>query len=171
MGKEYKENAEPDLFSETSEQSRARTRAIRILGNRQLSSREMEKRLLARGESEETAMDTVKWLEDIGAVNDSEYAAAIVSHYTSKGYGVARIRDELFKRGIPRDMWDETLQKLDDVESEEAMLRFLDKKLRGSSDKEELRRATDALRRRGFDYEDARSAVARYLESIENTED
>jgi len=156
---------------ETPEQSRSKVRAIRILGSRQLSSREMEKRLVGKGESEDTARDTVKWLEDIGAVDDAEYAKAIVSHYSSKGYGLARIKDELFKRGIPRDMWDDALTCIEDSDSDEAICRFLEKKLRGSRDKDDLRRVMEALCRRGFSYEDARAAVSRYLESIDNTED
>jgi len=131
----------------------------------------MEKRLIKKGESEETAQDTVQWLEDIGAVNDSEFAAAIVRHYSSKGYGLARIKDELYKRGIKRDLWEDALAGLEADAFDEAAHQFLEKKLRGSSDKDDLRRAMDALCRRGFGYEEARSAVNRYMEDLGNTEE
>jgi len=167
-GKDYQEREESP---ETSEQSRSKIRAVKILGNRQLSSREMEKRLVRKGESEEAARETVQWLENIGAVNDVEYAAAIVRHYSTKGYGVARIKTELHKRGIQRAMWDDALTSLEGVETDEVTFQFLNKRLRGSDDKNDLRRAIDALCRRGFSYEDARSAVNRYLESIANTEE
>jgi len=162
-----------DVFGspETSEQSRSKVRAIRILGNRHMSSKEMEKRLISKGDAEDTARETVQWLENIGAVDDKEFAAAIVSHYSEKGYGLARIKDEMYRRGIPRDMWDDALTSLEDKDTDEAVQRFLEKKLKGSCDKDDLRRATDALCRRGFSYEEARTAVNRYLESVENTED
>jgi len=179
----------PDILSDTTDvmqgltagQNRARVRAIRILGSRQMSSQAMEKRLLEKGESDEEARDTVRWLEDIGAVNDSDYARAIVSHYSTKGYGPARIRNELFRRGIPRELWEEAATGLDDADNDEAVYRFLEKKLRGLGSggdlsdtltwKNELRRATDALCRRGFSYEDARCAINNYLESIGNTDE
>jgi len=169
---------ESENILDTPERNRTKIRAIRILGNRQMSSQAMEKRLLEKGEQEEAARDTVRWLEDIGAICDAEYAVSIVNYYSSKGYGLARIRNELFKRGIPRDLWDEALAILNDAETDESVYRFLEKKLRGlSADsdpvtrKNELRQATQALIRRGFSYEEARTAVGSYLESIENTED
>jgi len=166
--KESKENAA--LF-DTPEQSRAKTRAMRILGSRQLSSGDIERRLTDKGESAEIARETVAWLEDIGALDDKEYAAAIARHYQSKGYGLAHIKNELYKRGIRREEWDEAISALDEADADEAAFRFLDKKLVGSHDKNDVRRATDALCRRGFRYEDAHSIVSRYLESIENTEE
>jgi len=149
--------------------SSSKTRAIRILGNRSLSAREMEKRLVRKGESEDIAQETVKWLEDIGAINDDDYASTIVRHYCAKGYGIARIRDELYRRGIPREMWDEALNGLEGMD--DAAYAFLEKKLRGSRDKDNLRRATDALCRRGYSYEEARTAIKKYTESLEETEE
>ena len=157
--------------------SSAKTRALRILGNRNLSAREIEKRLVRKGESSEAAEQAVEWLENIGAINDAEYAESIVRHYSSKGYGVARIRDELFRRGIDRELWEEALSIIGDME--DTAYEFLVKKLRGSRDKDELRRAADTLHRRGFSYDEARAAVRRYMgeagaedtEGAEETED
>ena len=142
-------------------------RALRLLGNRSFSEQEMLKRLTDKGESQENAEETVGWLVELGYINDSEYATLIVRHYFAKGYGEARIRDELYKRGIARDYWDEKLAELDGDEMHDVALEFLKKKLRGSDDKDDLRRASDALVRRGFSYNDARAAVNRYLECEE----
>jgi len=151
------------------ELSHAKARAVRILGSRMFSTQEVEKRLVNKGESEEAASMAARWLENIGAINDKEFAESIVRHYSSKGYGQARIRDEMYRRGIPRDMWDDALGELEG--QDDAALLFLRKKLKGSSDKDDLRRAADALSRRGFSYEEARAAVRAYTESIEETED
>ena len=139
--------------------------ALKILGSRNLSEREMQKRLVGKGVTEESAQETVVWLVDIGAINDKEYASMIVSHYCAKGYGGARIRDELYRRGISRDLWEDAL---DGVEgAEDSAFAFLEKKLRGSSEKADLRRATDALCRRGYSYEEARVAVGKYVERVQ----
>jgi len=140
-------------------------RALRILGNRNYSEQEMRKRLIGKGESAENAEEAVAWLVELGYINDSDYASLIVNHYSGKGYGVSRIRDELYKRGIPRDLWDDKLASLDEEDMTDSALEFLRKKLRGSEDKDDLRRASASLVRRGFSYDEARAAVNRYLES------
>ena len=149
----------------------AKSRALKILGNRQMSAQDMQKRLIQKGESEENTVMTIEWLERIGAINDVHFSHAICGHYSAKGYGVARIKDELFKRGIPRELWDEALAAIEKAEMDGAAAGFLRKKLRGSREKDDIRRAVDALCRRGFSYEDARLAVAKYLETAENTEE
>ena len=143
--------------------------ALRILGSRSMSFREIEKRLIGKGESEETARQTAQWLEDIGAIDDKEFAESIVRHYSSKGYGLARIKDELYKRGIDREMWEEALESLEGME--DAAYDFIVKKLKGDYGKDELRRVSDALLRRGFSYEETRAAVKKYIETIEETKD
>jgi len=143
-------------------------RALRILSSRSISEQGMYKRLTEKGEPEENAAETVRWLVEIGYINDSDYATSIVRHYSRKGYGEGRVRDELYKRGIPRDMWDDALTELDTEDMGDAALEFLKKKLRGSDDKDDLRRATDALVRRGFSYNDAKSAINKYLEEVQS---
>ena len=130
----------------------------------------MLKRLTGKGESHEDSEETVKWLVELGYINDSDYATLIVNHYSAKGYGLARIRDELYKRGIPRDLWDEKLAELDDDEMSDTALVFLRKKLRGSQERDDLRRASDALVRRGYSYDEAKAAVNKYKEELENPE-
>jgi len=147
------------------EQDSAKTRALRILGNRDISTYEMETRLIEKGESEQTARETVQWLVEIGYIDDSKYAVQIVRHYATKGYGLFRIKDELHRRGVPRDLWDDALCEIPDIS--DAAADFLMKKLRGSRDKTDLRRAADALCRRGFGYEEASVAVSRYLEALD----
>ena len=139
-------------------------RALKILGNRSFSEQEMYKRLTGKGETDEDAAEAVRWLVELGYINDPEYATMIVRYYSDKGYGVTRIRDELYKRGIPRDLWDGKLDEINEDDMDDAALSFLKKKLKGSDDKDDLRRASDALVRRGFSYDDARAAVNRYLE-------
>ena len=138
-------------------------RALRILGNRNFSEREMQRRLISKGETQENADETVRWLVELGYINDTDYAGLIVRHYSDRGYGISRIRDELYKRGIPRDLWDEKLAVLDESEISEASLEFLRKKLGESRDKDDLRRAADSLVRRGFSYDGARAVINRYL--------
>jgi len=145
-------------------------RALRILAKRSISEKEMLKKLTEKGESPENAEETVRFLVEMGYINDFDYATLIVRHYSDKGYGIARIKDELYKRGIPRDYWDEKLAELDSSEMKDTALDFLQKKLRGSTDKDDIRRAQDALVRRGYSYDDAKTAVNGYLECTQENE-
>ena len=141
--------------------SGARATALRILGDRNMSVREITDRLVAKGTDEDTAEETARWLEDIGAVNDAEYASLIVRHYAAKGYGLSRVRNELYRRGIPRELWDDALTELSGTE--EAAYSMLRSRLGGEkADRAKMKKATDALFRRGFTWDEIQSAVARY---------
>jgi len=150
-------------FTKMENLESTKKRALRILGNRNFSENEMQRRLVGKGETQENAEETVRWLVELGYINDSDYAGLIVRHYSAKGYGISRIKDELYKRGIPRDLWDEKLDELDESGTIDAALEFLRKKLGESKDKDDLRRAADSLVRRGFTYDEARAAINRYV--------
>jgi len=151
---------------ESTNLEKTKKRALKILGNRNFSEQEMYKRLTAKGEEPDNSAKTVSWLVSLGYINDSNYAALIVNHYATRGYGEARIKDELYKRGIPRDLWDDCLANIEisDFNISDPAVEYLQKKLRGSDDKDDLRRAKESLVRRGFSYNDAASAIKRYLE-------
>ena len=40
-------------------------------------------------------------LEELGFLNDASYAEQVVRHYSAKGYGLRKLRDELYRRGCP----------------------------------------------------------------------
>lgn len=139
----------------------ARARAMRILGARQMSRRELIDRLVEKGESEEDAEDAADYLDSLGILDDGEYAGSIVRHYSSRGYGMGRIKSELRRRGVPREYWDAALLEL--PEDTEAIDALIARKLRGAEpDERELKRLTDMLLRRGFGWEEIRSALKRY---------
>lgn len=144
---------------------KAKARALKILGSRNFSRVGMKKRLAQKGESDQDAESVVDWLCDIGYIDDDNYAAQVVSHYKTKGYGANRIKDELYRRGVPRDLWDEKLEDLDESEIVLSAQAYLERKLKGSTDRKEIDRASKALVRRGFSYEQANMAVKEYLKN------
>ena len=150
--------AELDALRAASERSRCRQRALRIIGTRAMSVRELTDRLKEKGESPENAEDAAAWLE--------QYAAMCVRHYAAKGYGAGRIRSELYRRGIPRELWDDALQEL--PEQDDQIDTLLRRRLRSDTpDRDELRRASDYLYRRGFGRDEIRAAIARYQDNFE----
>jgi regulatory protein len=163
-GRELDE-AEYEALKASAQAHSAKARALRILGQRTMSCKEMKDRLIQKGESEETAQDTTDWLVRIGAVNDEEYAALIVRHYISKGYGKMRINDELYRRGIKKELWEDALRACQ--ETDDGAYDYLASKLKDTKpDKAALKRVTDALYRRGFSWDEIKSATARYNDEL-----
>ena len=99
-------------------------------------------------------------MEELGYLNEEEYAERIVRHYAAKGFGERKLRDELYRRGIPRELWEEALSQIEDYT--EAIDAFLEKKLKGSHDPKDVKRASDALARRGFRWPEISEALRRY---------
>ncbi len=145
--------------------SNTRAAAADLIGKRAMSRRDLERKLQEKGASEADARYAAQWLEAIGALNDAEYAAALVRHYGGMGYGPARVREKLYEKGVPRELWEEALEELPaDGGQVEAFLRS---KLRGRvPDEKEKRRLTNALLRRGFPWGEVKSAWRRMGEEI-----
>ena len=69
-------------------------------------------------------------------------------------------------RGIPRELWDDAMQEL--PEQDEQIDALLRRRLRSDTpDRDELRRASDYLYRRGFGRDEIRAAIARYQDNFE----
>ena len=140
--------------------SEAKLKAADLVGKRAMSRYELEKKLREKGASEAEARYAAEWLEAIGAINDAEYAAALVRHYGGKGYGPARVREKLYEKGIPKELWEDALAEL--PEEGEQIDAFLRLKLRGRTpDEREKRRLTAALQRRGFRWDEVKAAWGR----------
>lgn len=146
--------------------SSAKARGARMLGERPLSRKELVRRLTEKGETPENAEAAADWLADIGALDEAGYARSVVRHYSGRGYGVQRIRQELYRRGIPREFWEDAMEERSDPE--ERITAFLNQKMRGhENDPKQLKRAADALLRRGFRWEEIRTGLNRYGANIE----
>ena len=140
---------------------RAKNWALEYL-KRPHSEKELRDKLRQKGVSE-ADIDTVTALcLDYGFVNDEEYAGMIARHYAAAGYGPGRVRTELSRRGVPKELWDEALAQLG--EREETIDRLLAARLRGKdpADRKERDKAAAALFRKGYGWDDIRSALRRY---------
>lgn len=140
--------------------SAARAEAAGIAGSRAISRRELERKLEKKGVAAQEAQAAVDWLEDLGAIDDGDYARLVARHYAARNYGPGRVREELRRRGVPRELWEQALEELPDAA--EAVAAYLGKKCPGGApDERERRRLADGLLRRGFSWEDIRPALER----------
>lgn len=147
--------------------SAAKRRAENILSARPLSRRELEKRLLEKGETPQHAAGACDYMERLGYLDDRAYAGNLARYYSQKGYGPRKIRDELYRRGVPREFWDEALEGVD--EPDDALDQLVAEKLRRVEhpDRKDLKRVSDALLRRGYSWSDVSDALRRYADRFD----
>ena len=151
------DNAALAKLKEAAGVSNVKATAADLIGKRAMSRASLEKKLKEKGASEAEARYAAEWLEAIGAINDADYAALLARHYGEMGYGPQRVREKLYEKGVPRELWEEALDQLPD--NGEQIDRFLQSKLRGRTPEEkEKKRLTDALLRRGYPWGDVKAA-------------
>ena len=145
--------------------SNVKATAADLVGKRAMSRRDLERKLQDRGASEAEARYAAEWLEAIGAINDADYAAVLARHCADLGYGPQRVREKLYEKGVPRELWEDALDSLPDSAGQ--IDAFLERKLRGRiPDQREKKRLCDALARRGFSWPDIRAGWSRLGEEI-----
>ena len=138
----------------------ARERALEYLSRRPMSCAELKKKLIEKGEDEDVAEYCVGWLSEHGLIDDESYAAAVARHYAAKGYGPGRVRTELSRRGIARELWDGALDAM--PENVDKLDRFISSRLHDTDDRDEVRRVSQALFRRGYSWDEIRRALERH---------
>ena len=145
----------------------AKQKALSLLDRRDYSRAELLGKLAEKGFDEAAAEAAVERLASLGFVDDARYAPIVVRHYAAKGYGAQRVRGELQRRGIPRELWDAAMAEM--PEQDETLDRLLRARLRGADpgDRAALKKATDALLRKGYGWDEIHSAVERYREETE----
>ena len=152
-------------LQERAARSETRLRAVNMISARPLSKKELQKRLRGKGAADADAEAAAEWLEEIGALDDLAYAKTIVRHYSANGYGEAKLRDELRRRGVPREHWDEALA--DAPDPAETIARVIASKTKdGALGDRERKKLSDLLLRRGFAWRDVRAALSALGEEI-----
>ena len=135
----------------------AKMRAVRIVSASSVSRRDLEERLVRKGEDPRQAKEAVQWMEELHLVDDRNTAEQIVHSCISKGYGIARAKQALYEKRIPKEFWEEALaeypDQLDRIET------FLRSRLDAESDEKQKKKAIDALIRRGHSYGVIRQAL------------
>lgn len=155
-GKELTEEEMRRLRAAAGEMS-AKMRAVRIISASGVSKKDLEQRLIHKGENPEQAKNAVQWLSDMDLLDDEKTAQQVVSQCIRKGYGPARAKQALYEKRIPREYWASVLEDYPD--QTEAIVDFLKNRLGAQWDDKDVRKATDALIRRGHSYGQIRKGL------------
>lgn len=165
-GKELGEEETEQMLA-SLRRSQLKEKTIALLARKPMSRRELERKLEEWDADEEETAGICARMEELGFLNDREYAARVVRHYSAKGYGARKLRDELYHRGVPRELWDEALDQAAD--SADTMDALIEKKLAGREpDRKELKKISDALARRGYSWSDINDGLRRFGARLED---
>ena len=155
-GKELDEQELERLNVEAGKMS-AKMRAVRIVSASSVSKRDLQQRLVRKGEDPEQAKAAVAWMEDLHLVDDRATAEQVVRSCIYKGYGLQRAKQALYEKQIPKAYWDEVLEDYPDQLGK--IQDFLRARLDADSDEKQKKRAIDALIRRGHSYGTIKKAM------------
>ena len=138
-------------------QMSAKMRAVRIVAASSVSKGDLERRLVQKGEDPAQAKAAVAWMSEMSLLDDRSTAQQIVARCISKGYGRARAKQALYEKRIPKEYWEDVLK--DYPEQLEKIMDFLDSRLPEDATPKDVKRAVDALIRRGHSYGTIRRAM------------
>ena len=148
---------ELDVLRTSAGQMSAKMRAVRIVTASAVSKKDLQQRLIRKGEDPKQAAEAVQWMADLDLVDDGKTARQIVNRCAAKGYGLERAKQALYEKRIPKEFWEEALEDYPD--QNEHIIKFLQSRLGSSWEDRDLKRAVDALLRRGHSYRDIQSAL------------
>jgi regulatory protein len=151
------EESELAALQEAAGLMSAKMRAIRIVTATDVSKKDLRQRLIQKGENPEQADAAVAWMDDLDLIDDRRTAELIVSRCAAKGYGLARAKQALYEKRIPKQYWEEALADYPD--QSEYILEYLRGHLLEDGDSREVKRCIDALLRRGHNYRQVRRCL------------
>lgn len=159
VGQEYTDSEYAALKTAAGAMS-AKMRAVRIVAATSVSKSDLERRLVHKGEDPKQAQEAVQWMSQLQLVDDRRTAEQIVERCAAKGYGVARAKQALYEKRIPKEYWDDVLENYPD--QGEAIADYLRSHLGDSNDPKALQKVLNALIRRGHSYGQIRSALRQF---------
>ena len=157
-GKELSDE-EMAALQEAASKMSAKMRAVRIVSASSVTKRDLEQRLVHKGEDPDQAKEAVQWMSALNLLDDSRVAEQVVQRCISRGYGLQRAKQALYEKKVPKQYWDAALADYPD--QLERIVDFLRDRLGEEYDERELKRAIDALMRRGHSYAVIRKALNR----------
>jgi regulatory protein len=146
-------------LKESDNLSKAMEKAYRLLSFRQRSKQEITDRLLEKFD-ERTTQKALEKLERYGYINDTEFARVWVSSRAA-GRGKKALAFELKRKGVSKDIIEDSLANLSGDQEEDAAYKIVTAKSKylGLDNKELYKKVAPFLASRGFSYETIKKVI------------
>jgi regulatory protein len=147
-----------------SEAHRASEKALYLLEYRARSKKELIDKV-SEVASKETAEQTANRMEEIGLIDDREFARTFVRQlFEFKKFGKRRVVQELRIKGIDQEIIDEVIEEYEDNPIEK-IRNLLERKYKGFAEDEKIkRRAVAALQRYGYSFDEIKEGMNSFTE-------
>ena len=141
--------------------------AANVLQYRHRSKAALLKRLLEKEIPEPDAQYAVDRLVALGLLDDTAYGRQLAEGYAARGYGAGYIRRALREKGLEAPDIDAVVADFEP--REDKLERFITSRMDGKEpDRKLIKKVSDGLYRRGFSWDEIRTAMNRYTENRED---
>ena len=168
-GKEVGDD-ELNEIKQTVSVRRAYNYAVNLLSRRDHSERELVTKLAQKGYTD-GAEEAIAKLRNGGYVSDERFARLFVRELqTLKKYGKKRIEQELYRKGIDREIIREVLDETEFEQSE--LVSLIERKYgRYLSDEKGVAKTINGLLRMGYSYGEIRDALKEINENLQSEDE
>lgn len=139
----------------TAELGKAQQAALRLVSARSYTRKGITDKLHEKGFSPDIVAQTLEFLEEYHYVDDTDYTRRYIADALNmRGWGFYKIRQELSRKGVPREVVEACLQEVDVAAIErETILPLLERRLRGDFERANVERAKRWLAGKGYAYD------------------
>ena len=157
IGREFDDEELHDLI-ESSNERRAKEKALWLISYRSHSKKELRDKI-SRTCDRQSAEKAVERMEELGLVNDRDYAERcaqtliFTKHMSKRGAAM-----ELRRKGIESEIINEVLDDIE-IDEREQIQAVIERKYPKIDDEKIRRRAVAALQRLGYGWEDIKAVI------------
>ncbi len=148
--------------------SKARDKALKLLGLRARSQKEIEDKLKA-DYSPQVIERVIELLKKYDYINDEKFARQYANDkFKIKGWSNKKIAFELMRKGISSEIINRVIEEAD-FDASSVIDRLLEKRLKGNRDIDykEKQKQFNYLLSKGYEFEQVREAIEQYLKKTD----
>jgi regulatory protein len=157
VGREIDDDELREIIEKSNER-RAKDKALWLISYRSHSKKELFDKL-RRDFDEDSAQKAVDRMQELGLINDGEFAKAYARKLVyGKKMSLRAAELELRRKGIDNITAEQVLSDLE-YDAQTQIIEFISKKYRNIEDEKVRRRAVAALQRKGYGWDDIKQAI------------
>lgn len=157
VGREIDDDELKEIIEKSNER-RAKDKALWLISYRSHSKKELFDKL-RRDFDEDSAQKAVDRMQELGLINDGEFAKAYARKLVyGKKMSLRAAELELHRKGIDNITAEQALSELE-YDAQTQIIEFISKKYRNIEDEKVRRRAVAALQRKGYGWDDIKQAI------------
>lgn len=141
--------------------------AVAVLSRYTKSEKQLRLKLQEKGYDSQFAENAIIKLKQQKYLDDKRYSDILINNkITTSKYGKRKIKEVLYDKGINKDIIDEKIQMLDDVDELKRALELGEKKLRTMKEEDTrklITKLSNHLINKGFEYSTVKKAVTKLL--------